>query len=91
MRNRIFGILFLLLAYGFGYAQQKPAPGLHYIQNIERDSINRAETSFRKANLYFLRSTCTDSAYIRSKFYNKVSFVSTDIKNEVPVPGKKNK
>jgi hypothetical protein len=91
MMKSILGILFLTLAYTFGYAQNKFSPGLNYTQNINKDSINKVETSFRKANLYFLAYTCTDSAYIKSRFYNKVSFVSADIKNDVPAPGKKNK
>jgi len=54
-----------------------------FSQAISKDTI---KTAFAKNNLYFLRSTCTDSAYLNSWYYNRTAFTSNDLKkHKIPI------
>ena len=79
MVKKIFLASFFLLIYNLGYSQTKVAPCSNFTQNINRDSINKVKTTFQVANFYFLRSSCTDSAYVNSPLYNQTTFNSTEI------------
>lgn len=49
-----------------------------YTPRIITDSIHNVRTVFQEANLYFLRSSCNDSAYVNSPLYNQASFSSVN-------------
>ena len=77
MGKTIIPILFAIYLPLFGFSQNKVVPCSNYTQKVNRDSINKIETTFQKTNFYFLKGSCTDSTYQRSNVYNRASFNST--------------
>jgi len=75
MKKSILPFLFLLAIGEFIYAQNGTIRCANYMQ-INKDSLIRPETVFKKPSFYFLASS-TDSNNIKNPLYNKAIFSST--------------
>jgi hypothetical protein len=52
----------------------------NYTQQINKDSVNKAETAFQLYDLNFLNSSSIkDSSIIKNNLYNKSTYISTAI------------
>lgn len=70
----LIGSIFSIFISHCAFSQSTIVRTSNYTQKINLDSINKAETILQKENLYFLTKSTTDSNYIKSPFYNRVSF-----------------
>jgi hypothetical protein len=66
-----------ILAFLGSQEQSTIAPCATYTHNVNNDTLAKAETIFQKMDLFFLTSSCSDSSYLRSPFYNMPSFASS--------------
>jgi len=84
----ILGIVLCAFTINNSFAQTRPAPCLCIDYTKKKADTVKQKTSFSENDFYFLRGTCTDSAYINSWYYNRTSFTSEDLKKH-PLPIRK--